>query len=225
MVITKYWLQPPYYTTHPWANFTPNSLYFLLRYPYIAPSLRTTNWLLICEFTSVCYIHQFVVLFRFQICDIIQYLSFSVQLMSLGIIPSKSIHVTANGKKKKKLWLSNILLYCKPHLYRFICGQTLRLLLYFEIVSNSAMNFGVHISFSISAFFKYTPRNIVSGSYGSYIFRFLQNLHTVLHSGCTNVHHTNSVQGFPFLHILANIYYLVFSFLFFSTIAILTGVK
>ena len=87
------------------------------------------------------------------------------------------------------------------------------------------MNFGVHISFSISAFFKYTPTSIVSGSYGSSIFRFLQNLHTVFHSGCTNVHHTNSVQGFPFLHILANIYYLVFSFLFFSTIANLTGVK
>ena len=38
------------------------------------------------------------------------------------------------------------------------------------------------------------------------IFSFLRNPHMVFHSGCTILHSTNSVQGFPFLHTLPNIY-------------------
>lgn len=37
------------------------------------------------------------------------------------------------------------------------------------------------------------------------IFSFLRNLHTAFHNDCTNVHPTDSVQEFPFLHTLVNI--------------------
>ena len=66
------------------------------------------------------------------------------------------------------------------------------------LVNSAAISIEVHVSFQAMFFFGYMPRSGTAELYGSSIFSFIRVLHTVLHSGYTNLQTHKQCRKVPF---------------------------
>ena len=72
--------------------------------------------------------------------------------------------------------------------------------IFYECQSDPMLIDSASFKIRVFIFAGYIPRSGNTGSYGSTL-SFLENLHTVFHSGYTNLHFHQLCMEFPFLHV------------------------